>query len=407
VTDDFMVAVQSNADWPLLFPASDLEGEGETYVRRWPGSDSEILCRVVKRMNARTLWDRLMRAAYDSAEPGVLFVDRINRLNNLWYREHLSATNPCGEIPLPPYGACDLGSINLTQFVRDPFTATARLDHDAVREVAAVAVRFLDNVIDLSRFPLEAQQREARGSRRIGLGLTGLADAFLMLGLRYGSEESLQLAGGAMRDICHTAYRASIGLAREKGTFPFLERKKHLAGAFVKSLPDDIQDGIARHGIRNSHLTAIAPTGTISLLANNVSSALEPVFSRRFRRKIFDETGRVREFDLTDYALELWEQGAGQGLPPAFVDVEALTPEAHLDIQAALQNHVDNAISKTINVPESYPFSDFQELYTRAFVRGLKGCTTFRPNPVTGEVLKGAEASVEAPHCCALEREAD
>ena len=409
VTDDFMSAVKRDAEWPLLFPAATFPGEGETVLRDWPGFEQKVPCRVVRRVRARELWDRILRATYDYAEPGVLFIDRINRLNNLWYCERISATNPCGEIPLPPYGACNLGSINLTRFVSLPFSAKARLDREALAEVVSVAVRLLDNVIDASRFPLPQQAERARGTRRIGLGITGLADALLMLGLRYGSEESLSFAREVMSTICHTAYRASVQLAGEKGSFPYFDRDKYLQGAFIRALPEDIREDIGRKGIRNSHLIAIAPTGTISLLAGNVSSGLEPIFAASYERKILDEAGNPEELCLTDYAVQLWRglTKDAKGLPPELVTVNELPVDAHIDLQAAMQPFVDNSISKTINVPEDCPFSEFRKIYDRAYEKGLKGCTTFRPNPVTGAVLSGAEEAAEAPHCCVLEREAD
>ncbi|MBI3777609.1 MAG: adenosylcobalamin-dependent ribonucleoside-diphosphate reductase [Gammaproteobacteria bacterium] len=407
VTDAFMDAVRRDDDWALVFPAEDGASPNfETVQRAWSGQSAPVRCRVYRHVRARALWDRLMRATYEYAEPGVLFIDRINQLNNLWYREQISSSNPCGEIPLPPYGACDLGSLNLTAFVHEPFSARARLDLDGVRSTAAVAARMMDNVIDASLFPLEKQAEQARGTRRIGLGLTGLADTLIMLGLRYDEEPARQLAADIMQAICHTAYRTSIALAREKGVFPFFEREKHLQGKFIQSLPHDIQNDIARHGLRNSHLTAIAPTGTISLLANNISSGLEPVYQFSLTRRVLELDGRYTEHPLTDYALHRWrEQHGGGKLPAAFVDTRALTPAAHLDMQAALQPFVDNSISKTINVPRDYRFEDFKEIYAQANGLGLKGCTTFRPNPVTGEVLRGEGES--APHCCTVEREAD
>ncbi|HEX9626508.1 MAG TPA: adenosylcobalamin-dependent ribonucleoside-diphosphate reductase [Acidiferrobacterales bacterium] len=409
VSDAFIEAIRADAEWPLVFPlhAREPRDGGEIVERVWSGGLAPRACRVYKRVSARALWDRIMRATYDYAEPGVIFIDRINRLNNLWYAEHISATNPCGEIPLPPYGACDLGSINLTQFVRDPFGPGAHLDLDAVAATAAVATRMLDNVTDATRFPLDRQAQTARSERRIGLGLTGLADAFVMLGMRYGGPESLAFGAEVMRRICHGAYRASIALAREKGAFPLFDRDKYLAGEFIRSLPDDIRDGIARDGIRNSHLTAIAPTGTISLLANNVSSGLEPVFRHEYQRKLREADGSLSTHRVSDYACRLYAERGGRGLPPAFVDVGDIAPTVHLDVQAALQPFVDNAISKTVNVPADFPFAEFRALYDYAYDRGLKGCTTFRPNPVTGEVLSAGAADTESVHCCSVEREAD
>jgi len=409
VTDAFMTAVKENAEWCLVFPAATFDGQGETVMRDWPGYEKKVLCRVVSRWSARALWDRILRAAYDYAEPGVLFLDRINRLNNLSYREYISATNPCGEIPLPSYGACDLGSINLTQFVSAPFLPQAKLETKAIEDIVQAAVRLLDNVIDASLFPLPQQAESAHGTRRIGLGITGLADVLLMLGYRYGSDQSLALASEIMRLICHRAYRTSISLAEEKGSFPYLDRGKYLDAPFIRLLPEDIRQGIADKGIRNSHLIAIAPTGTISLLAGNVSSGLEPIFAASYRRNILDENGEPEELFLTDYAVEHWRRKTAttEGIPPEFVTANTLPVRAHLKMQAALQPFVDNSISKTINVPEDCPFSEFRRIYDLAYEMGIKGCTTFRPNPVTGVVLSGAEESGEAPHCCVLEREAD
>lgn len=383
VTDDFVEAVDRGVDWPLVFEGG-----------------------VFRSVPARALWDRILRAAYDHAEPGVLFVDRINRLNNLWYREHLTATNPCGEVPLPPYGTCDLGSLNLVRFVRDPFSPDARLDLDDLRETAAVAVRMLDDVIDVSRFPLPRQERQARATRRIGLGITGLADALAMLGHRYDSPGGIAAAEEAMSAVCHSAYRASIELAREKGSFPALDLDRHLKGEFIRSLPEDVREGIAAHGIRNSHLTAIAPTGTISLLAGNVSSGIEPIFGLHYRRKLLNAEGGWREVDLVDPALALWRELYPHAEPPAdlFVTARELPPAAHLDMQAALQPFVDGAISKTVNVPAGLSFAAFRDVYEEAWRKGLKGVTTFRPNPVTGDVLSELPAPT---HCCTAEREAD
>ncbi|HLF10078.1 MAG TPA: adenosylcobalamin-dependent ribonucleoside-diphosphate reductase, partial [Gammaproteobacteria bacterium] len=404
VSDEFMQAIREDAEWPLVFPGK--AGDGETVMRRWSGDLAPVPCRVHRRVPARELWDELMRATHDFAEPGVLFIDRINRFNNLWYREHISATNPCGELPLPPYGACDLGSINLVAFVRDPFTDEASLDLDAMAETVRVAVRMMDNVIDVSRFPLRRQAEMAHGTHRIGLGLTGLADTLIMLGLHYGEPRARDLAARAMQTICHTAYRCSIELAREKGPFPFFECDRYLAGDYIRSLPADIQDAIARSGIRNSHVTAIAPTGTISLLANNVSSGIEPVYAFHYRRRMLELDGSMHEHELTDYALDRWHTLRGdQPPPPAFVSSQELLPAAHLDMQAALQPHVDNSISKTINVPADFPFESFKDIYRDAFDRGLKGCTTYRSNAITGAVLEAS--GEEGKLCCVPDREAD
>jgi len=407
ITDEFMAAARRDAEWPLVFPAESMAGDGETTLREWPGTAGQVPCRIVRRVRARHLWDRILRATYDYAEPGVLFIDRINRLNNLSYTERISATNPCGEVPLPPYGACDLGSLNLTRFIDGPFTLQARVDEDRLAGTTRLAVRMLDNVIDASRFPLPQQAAAARGSRRIGLGITGLADALLMLGIRYGSERSFCVAADLMRLVSHAAYRTSVDLAGEKGTFPQLDKDRYLAGAFIKILSEDIRAGIAKDGIRNSHLIAIAPTGTISLLAGNVSSGLEPIYAASYSRKMLSENGSPTEVTLNDYAVGLWREGGHAGVPESFVTARDLPVGAHLNMQAALQPFVDNSISKTINVPENCPFDEFAKTYDLAYDKGLKGCTTFRPNPVTGTVLHEDAEGTEAPHCCVLERESD
>jgi len=408
VTDAFMAAVRADGDWPLLFPTAGLEGDGPTLLRQWSGAVEPIPCRVIRRTSARGLWQRILVATYDCAEPGVLFIDRINQFNNLWYCEQINATNPCGEIPLPPYGACDLGSLNLTRFVSRPFTSEAQFEFGPLVVAASVAVRLLDDVIDASRFPLPQQATQAKASRRIGLGITGLADALLMLGITYGSERSLALSAEIMRLICHAAYRASAALAAEKGSFLLFERDRYLQGRFIRSLPEDIRNAIAAKGIRNSHLLAIAPTGTISLLAGNVSSGLEPIFAASYTRKVLGVKGEAKEFILTDYGLAQWREAKGlaKGLPSGFVTAGDLPPTAHLAVQAALQPFVDNSISKTINVPEDCALDDFQSIYDLAYEKGLKGCTVYRPNPVRGAVLSKA-AGAEAPHCCVLERESD
>ncbi len=408
VSDAMMEAVKNDAEWPLVFPAASARSDEEIVLRNWPGYQNPVPCRIHKRIRARALWKKIMRASYDYAEPGVLFIDRINHLNNLYYCETICATNPCGEVPLPPYGACNLGSINLTQFVQEPFTAQAQLDWDGIRMTAATAVRLLDNVIDVSHFPLPAQARQARNSRRIGLGMTGLADALIMLQIRYGSSEAVQIARQVMECICHAAYRASVEIAREKGAFPLFDREKYLAGAFVQTLPELIRNGIAQQGIRNSHLTAIAPAGTISLLANNISSGLEPVFDSCYTRRILNLDGNYSTYPIIDYAVALWRKSRQcDDLPPAFVNAHALAPVEHLHMQAAVQSYVDQAISKTINIPADYSVDAFDHLYQDAYELGLKGCTIFRPNPVTGAILIDTDKTSATLHCCNLEREAD
>jgi ribonucleoside-diphosphate reductase alpha chain len=406
VSDAFMAAVAEDRDWPLVFPVHANEPVDEhTLQRRWTGSASPVPCRVLRTVKARALWQRILHAAYDTAEPGVLFVDQVNRENTLGSQENLTATNPCGEIPLPPYGACDLGSLNLVAFVVSPFAADARLDLDALADSARLAVRFLDNVIDVSRYPLPAQAEQARRKRRIGLGITGLADALVLLGLDYDSEAARTLAARAMQTLRDTAYCTSIELAREKGAFPGFEREAFLASGFAVRLPADIRDAIAAHGIRNSHLLAIAPAGTISLLANNISSGIEPVFAAEAERRILGMDGRYRTHRVDDHACRLWQQQGHSGMPPALVDARQIDPLAHLHMQAALQPFVDNAISKTINVAADTPFERFESLYRQAHALGLKGCTVFRPNPIRGAIL--SQPAAEPVQCCGIEREGD
>ncbi|MFL5256050.1 MAG: adenosylcobalamin-dependent ribonucleoside-diphosphate reductase [Rhodopila sp.] len=380
VTDAFMRAVEQNEAWPLAFPELPNGKAGETVWLEWPGEAAAVRCRVVRRLPARELADALARASYDCGEPGVLFIDRINRMNNLWYCERIATTNPCGEVPLPADGACCLGSINLTRLIRDPFSAQAHLDTDRLEAITATAVRMLDNVLDSTRFPLPQQRHGVRRARRVGLGITGLADALLMLGLRYGSDASLDFAGRTMRAICHAAYRASIAIAQEKPSFPAFHRESYLAGPFIQALPAEIRDGIARHGIRNSHLLAIAPAGSISLLAGNVSSGIEPIFAADCQRTVPGAGGTMVPLALTDYAVRLWRERHDRldGVPDALVTAGDLSPEAHLAMPAALQPFVDNAISKTINLPAATDFAAFSQVYRLAYDKGLKGCTAFR-----------------------------
>ena len=366
VTDRFMEAVKKKEDWPLIF-------EGHSY----------------RHVPAAALWEQIMRATYDYAEPGVIFIDRVNAENSLSYCEKIGSTNPCGEQPLPPYGACLLGSLNLTRFVKAPFSPEAQIDEEELTRVAATAVRFLDNVIDVSNYPLPQQREEALAKRRIGLGITGLADALAMCGLTYGSLEAADAARRWMRVIEIAAFRASIGLARERGGFPLFDKKAFGKMGHASHLPADVHAEIAQHGIRNGLLTSIAPAGTISLLAGNVSSGIEPIFRLRYGRKVLQRDGTTRQEEVTDYAAAMWWRLKGEDtpLPPQFVTAEHLPPRAHLMMQAAVQAHVDSSISKTINIPEAFPFAEFKSVYEEAFDMGLKGCTTFRPNAVTGSVL--------------------
>ncbi|HYI72003.1 MAG TPA: adenosylcobalamin-dependent ribonucleoside-diphosphate reductase [Skermanella sp.] len=374
VTDAFMTAVRQDDAWPLVFNGS-----------------------VFKTVPARDLWDRIMRATYAYAEPGVIFIDRINQQNNLWYAEDISATNPCGEQPLPPYGACLLGSINLAALVRDPFTEQARLDMDRLAELVPVAVRMMDNVVDASRFPLPQQQAEAKAKRRIGLGVTGLADALILCRSRYGSEQAVSLTERWLAALRRHAYLASTKLAAEKGAFPLFDAEKFLKGANVATLDADVRDAIAKHGIRNALLTSIAPTGTISLFADNISSGIEPVFAYSYDRTVLMPDGSRRQEDVSDHAYRLFRQKFGEDtpLPDYFVDVQTLTPAAHVVMQAVAQKYIDSSISKTINCPEDLSFESFKDVYVQAYDLGCKGCTTYRPNEVTGSVLAVRKAETK------------
>ncbi|MBD3616303.1 MAG: adenosylcobalamin-dependent ribonucleoside-diphosphate reductase [Gracilimonas sp.] len=412
VTDELIKAVINNDDWPLVFPSNEISEPDmpqlSTLKKRWSNTKTPVSCMVFKVLKARDLWDELMKANYHSAEPGVLFIDRINKMNNLSYCEYITATNPCGEVPLPPYGACDLGSINLTQFIEQPFTDKAKIQSESLKVTTETAVRMLDNVISISEFPLDQQRGKAQQTRRVGLGITGLADALIMLKLHYGSEEARLMTGNIMKLIAQTAYQTSIELAKEKGAFPLFDKQRYLQSRFIKKLPANLRKGIEIKGIRNSHLLSIAPTGSISLLAGNVSSGIEPVFDFSYRRKVLDYEGNSVSHTVTDFAYLKWimEKEPQEYLPEYFVTVRQLSPKDHLKMQAVVQQYVDNSISKTINIPEDYSFQDFKNVYELAHELKLKGCTTFRPNWVTGSVLEHGNEKTNI-HCCTPDREAD
>ncbi|MCF6444129.1 adenosylcobalamin-dependent ribonucleoside-diphosphate reductase [Nereida sp. MMG025] len=375
ITDPFMEAVKADTTWDLIF-------DGTTY----------------KTVKARDLWDQIMQSTYDYAEPGVIFIDRINAANNLQYCETIAATNPCGEQPLPPYGACLLGSINMAKLVENAFEDGAKLDNDKLTDLVAVAVRMMDNVVDASRFPLEAQAQEAQAKRRIGLGVTGLADALLMVGLRYGSEEAAAKTDEWMHAIARASYLASVDLAKEKGAFPLFDADKYLASGAMEPMDKDVKDAIRTHGIRNALLTSIAPTGTISLYAGNVSSGIEPVFAYAYTRKVLQKDGSRTEEEVVDYAVQMWREKFGdKDLPDHFVNAQTLAPLDHVRMQAAAQKWIDSSISKTINCPEDISFSDFKDVYMEAWDTGCKGCTTYRPNDVTGSVLSVSETTESVP----------
>jgi len=375
VTDAFMDAVKTDGPWELEFGG-----------------------KVYHTVQARDLWNRIMRATYDYAEPGVIFIDRINAMNNLAYCETIAATNPCGEQPLPPYGACLLGSVNLARLVDRPFDEDAEIDEAALADLVGTAVRMMDNVVDASRFPLEEQAQEAAAKRRIGLGVTGLADALLMVGLRYGSDEAARQTEHWLHAIARAAYLASAHLAREKGAFPLFEAEAYLASGAMVGMDTDVRTAISTHGIRNALLTSIAPTGTISLYAGNVSSGIEPVFAYGYTRKVLQKDGTKTEEEVVDYAVQMWRERFGDAkLPDYFVNAQTLAPMDHVKMQAAAQKWVDSSISKTINCPEDIAFDAFKDVYMEAYETGCKGCTTYRPNDVTGSVLSVSEDSEAAP----------
>jgi len=375
VTDAFMEAVKADGQHDLVF-------DGKTY----------------KTVSARGLWDKIMQSTYDYAEPGVIFIDRINHANNLSYCETIAATNPCGEQPLPPYGACLLGSVNLARLVDNPFDDAAQLNEAALQDLVGTAVRMMDNVVDASNFPLEAQAQEARAKRRIGLGVTGLADALLMVGLRYGSDTAVTQTEDWLHQIARAAYLASVQLAKEKGAFPLFEAEPFLASGAMEKMDSDVRDAIRKDGIRNALLTSIAPTGTISLYAGNVSSGIEPVFAYAYTRKVLQKDGSRSEEEVVDYAVQMWRDKFGDAeLPDYFVNAQTLAPADHVKMQAAAQNWIDSSISKTINCPEDISFDAFKDVYLQAYELGCKGCTTYRPNAVTGSVLSVSESSDEAP----------
>ena len=374
VTDAFMDAVKKGEDWKLIY-------NNKVYS-------------VIK---AADLWDQIMRATYNFAEPGVIFIDRINETNNLSYCEKITATNPCGEQPLPPYGACLLGSINLAKLVEHPFDKNAYLDVSQLEDLVSTAVRMMDNVIEVSQFPLEAQKLEAKNKRRIGLGVTGLADALLMVGLRYGSDEAVKKTEKWMKTIARSAYNASINLAEEKGAFPLFDPEKFIVSGNMIQMDEDVKKAVNKFGIRNALLTSIAPTGTISLYAGNVSSGIEPVFAYSYTRKVLQNDGSHVEEEVVDYAVQLWRDKFGNApFPDFFVSAQNLTPADHVKMQAAAQKWVDSSISKTINCPEDISFDDFKEVYIQAYDTGCKGCTTYRPNEVTGSVLSAGSEEKSA-----------
>lgn len=391
VSDHFMEQVSSNGMIELIHkaePGQKLKAAG-AYQRGdglW----------VYQKIAAMSLWDQIMQSTYDHAEPGILFMDRINKDNNLYYCESITATNPCAEEPLPPYGCCDLGSINLTKFVKDAFSANSYFDYEGFASVCATAVRMLDNVLDLTVWPLEKQEKESQSKRRVGLGFTGLGDTLVMLGKDYSDIEARIVASAISEKMRDAAYLASIELAKERGAFPLFDAEKYLDGGnFASRLPENIKEDIKKYGIRNSHLLSIAPTGTISLaFADNASNGIEPAFSWTYNRKKREADGSHKIYSVEDHAWRLYKSMFGNDvkLPPSFVSALEISAESHELMVAAVAPYVDTAISKTVNVPADYPYADFKDLYLLAWKSGLKGLATYRPNSILGSVL-----SVDTP----------
>jgi ribonucleoside-diphosphate reductase alpha chain len=385
VTDTLMAAVEADGPFELVHgaepsPVQIADGAHKRVDGQW----------VYATIRARDLWETITRNTYEAAEPGVLFLDRINAENNLHYIERIEATNPCGEIPIPDYGCCCLGSINLTRFVANAFTPQARFLEEPFARCVATAIRMLDNVLSATVWPLPEQAREAENKRRIGLGFTGLGDALILMGLRYDSAEARSFAADVTRALRDAAYRASVAIAKEKGAFPLFQAKDFLASGMAQRLPEDIRAEIAEHGLRNSHLLSIAPTGTISLaFADNASNGIEPAYSWYYTRKKREPDGSMREYRVEDHAYRLWRARGGntKDLPPAFRSALEISAKDHMAMQAAIQPFICAAISKTVNVPEDYPFGEFEDLYLVAWKAGLKGITTYRPNSVLGSVL--------------------
>ncbi|MBX9871811.1 MAG: adenosylcobalamin-dependent ribonucleoside-diphosphate reductase [Burkholderiaceae bacterium] len=392
VTDAFMQAVVNDGEVELVHRAEP--GTAQKAEGAYEAKDRHLW--VYRKLRARDLWEQIMRSTYDHAEPGVLFVDTINRDNNLSYCETIASTNPCAEQPLPPYGCCCLGSVDLTRFVREPFDDKARFDFAGFADLCKTATRMLDNVLDVTVWPLPQQAQEMRNKRRVGLGYTGLGDALVMLGLRYDTAEARDMARRITEAMRDAAYEASCELARERGSFPLFNADLYLSSPrFASRLPAALKDRIRQHGLRNSHLLSIAPTGTISLaFADNASNGIEPAFSWHYTRKKRMPDGSFKEYAVEDHAWRLYRhlKGADAPLTPAFVTALEMSAQAHTAMVAAVAPMIDTAISKTVNVPADYPYADFQDLYLQAWQSGLKGLATYRPNAILGSVLSVATA---------------
>ncbi|UGQ46403.1 adenosylcobalamin-dependent ribonucleoside-diphosphate reductase [Massilia endophytica] len=391
VTDSFMQALEAGQSFDLVHAAEPADDQIAAGAYQRPDG-----VWVYRTLDAAALWHAVMTSTYDHAEPGVLFIDRINAENNLYYAERLCATNPCGEQPLPPYGCCDLGSVDLTRFVERPFSSDPGFDFARMREVVSIGVRMLDLALDATEWPLPQQADEGRAKRRIGLGFLGLGSALVMLGIPYNSEEGRTMAARIAEQLRDAAYAASIDLAREKGAFPLFDAAAYLEGQFVSRLPEDLRAQIAEHGIRNSHLLSIAPTGTITLaFADNASNGIEPAFSWVYQRKKRMPDGSTRSYEVADHAWRLYRHlghdvSDDAKLPPQFVTALQMSARDHLGMMQAVQPFIDTAISKTVNVPADYPYEDFKDLYRDAWRAGLKGLATYRPNPGLDSVLSVA-----------------
>jgi ribonucleoside-diphosphate reductase alpha chain len=455
ITDGFMQAVEHDQDWPLVFPVHvkeqaevDLEDPAQVVWREWPThqnyvsrEDGLVACKIYGHIRARHLWDMIMVSTYDYAEPGFILIDKVNEMNNNWWCEHIRATNPCGEQPLPPYGSCLLGSINLTTFVRDPFGPKARFDWDEYREVVKVFTRMLDNVVEINGLPLEQQRNEILSKRRHGMGFLGLGSTITMLKMRYGSADAVSFTEDVSREMAVAGWEVALELAKEKGPAPILAQEFTVTGDMLRKRPEMAADGwkvgdtipgrvlhakysrymqrvasvapnlvaqLAETGARFTHHSSIAPTGTISLsLANNASNGIEPSFAHHYSRNVIREGRKTKEkvevfsYELLAYralinanAMPFTDDPQAK-LPDYFVAADDITPKEHVDIQAASQKWIDSSISKTANVPTDYPYEDFKDIYFYAYKQGLKGCTTFRFNPAAFQGVLVKEADLE------------
>ena len=456
ITDGFMDAVEHDYDWPLVFPVHvkekdeiDVDDPAQVVWREWPThenyvdrEDGLVACKIYGHIRARHLWDMIMVSTYDYAEPGFILIDKVNEMNNNWWCEHIRATNPCGEQPLPPYGSCLLGSINLTTFVRDPFGPKARFDWDEYREVVKVFTRMLDNVVEINGLPLEQQRNEIMGKRRHGMGFLGLGSTVTMLKMRYGSADAVSFTEDVSREMAVAGWEVALELAKEKGAAPILLRDYTVTGDMLRKRPEMVADGykvgdaipgrvlhakysrymqriatvapnlveqLAETGARFTHHSSIAPTGTISLsLANNASNGIEPSFAHSYSRNVIREGKKSKEkIEVLSYELLAYRalinadakvstDEAANKLPDYFVSADDISPKQHVDIQAASQKWIDSSISKTANVPTDYPYEDFKDIYFYAYKQGLKGCTTFRFNPAAFQGVLVKEADLES-----------